>query len=511
MSSTEILAAKLKELAPYAEWGAAGIDRSLELAGILEQAGITDPTKMLLAKSTRTEAPKGKENQGLIFDQYAILYNGKRYGFLGEPGKITRDTAFLEEQNGRLAIAWSPAGHGAVTYYLQPTSDGFTFVPGWGSSSDAAEARFVAKFLGTAVLAAYAAPIAMEIGTAVMGAELAAAYPAIANAVGQVAITTAYNGGDVETAVKTAMLSQAGAAAGAAAGGAALSLTEIDAVAKLAASATQTLITGGDLKKSVTLSLLRSGAEYSPKAENMTTFNDFVQMDGPDFQMITPPESFNFYTPDFGGSFDTPEFGAGVGVDAGFYTPEFGPIVADNGFSMPSTIGPVDYQIPYLAPLEIPNIQIAEPPIIPVSDPIAATPWNAKETINTISQAALSAVSIYGAIQKINNPTINPVARNVNSRGALVSALDSGVVQTRAADGKISNQRPPIGVAQSTVTGNLIMNNGDGTYTLIDPQGTRRIIKYGEGSGSLLTDIPWGVLAAGVGVIGLVMRMGKNE
>ena len=424
------------------------------------------------------------------------MYKRQEYGFLGEPGKLVFED-YLQEQNGRLAIAWSPIGHGAVTYFLQSLPNGgFSFVPQWGSSSDADEARFIAKLIGGAVLGAGVLDIATVIGNAVMGAELAVAYPTIANVIGQVAITTAYNGGDIESAVKSALLSQAGGAAGAVVGGAVFSLTEIETIAKLASTATRTVIAGGDLKTAAAVSLLKSGASYSPPAnqtgEKMGFEFDFnfgdnlAQQDGADFEMIQPIQP----------SYD-------IGND-------FMPVVSYAAEDFPSTFGPTDYSIPYLAPIDIPNIEIAEPPIIPVSDSIAETPWNAKETINTISDAALKAITIYSAIKKINNPTVNPVSRNVTVGGALVSALDTGVVQTRGPDGKISNQRPPVNVAQSTVTGNVVINNGDGTYSLIDPSGNKRIIKYGEGSGSLLTDIPWGVIAAGVGVIGLVMRIGKK-
>ena len=72
---------------------------------------------------------------------------------------------------------------------------------------------------------------------------------------------------------------------------------------------------------------------------------------------------------------------------------------------------------------------------------------------------------------------MNTTARAVTPQGVVV-ASDNGLIQTRTTDGRVISTRPPVNQPQSTLAGNVVVNNGDGTYTLIDQYGNSQRMRY---------------------------------
>jgi len=104
------------------------------------------------------------------------------------------------------------------------------------------------KFVGTLYLSSVGgAALSSWIGAAVVPQSVAAAYPALTQAVGQVALQTAVNGGDVEKAVTATVASYAGSIAGGYAGG----LTDSAFIGKLAGTATGALFKGESVEDAV--------------------------------------------------------------------------------------------------------------------------------------------------------------------------------------------------------------------------------------------------------------------
>jgi hypothetical protein len=137
-----------------------------------------------------------------------------------------------------------------------------------------------------------------------------------------------------------------------------------------------------------------------------------------------------------------------------------------------------------------------------------------RNLVNQVSGMALAALQVVKAFKAAKSGAVVTNARTVNADGSTVSALDNGIVQTRTADGRLINTRPPVGAAQSTVTGNVIVNNGDGTYTLIDGAGNRRVIQYASaaaGGGSALSDLNWPLIIGGAGVAIAAARLLKGH
>lgn len=183
----------------------------------------------------------------------------------------------------------------------------------------------------------------------------------------------------------------------------------------------------------------------------------------------------------------------------GPYAPEFGGYQFDPGFLDQQSW----FQLAPITPMDIANMpenltlsDVLTPvllePLPDVADlPVSAAvieppvrvenPWTMADTRNlvqTVSQAALVALQFENARRAIN-AQVNTTARFTNPQtGQTTVAAEDGTIQTRAPDGQIVVTRPPINQPQVTMGGNVIINNGDGTYTRISPDGARRVFQY---------------------------------
>lgn len=518
------IADTLRAASPAAEWVSGGVDRADELAGILIENGLTDLTKIgittvevdakqsgleygeIIGEKTCTDARtpfqimQGAQPREFCTGRiraFVFTYEGRQIGYLGEPGKKFVNEPYLTSANTfhGLEFAWSPAGHGHVGYSVTFDKRGFALAPRWGSSSDWSEFRNAVKtaiwFYGTAYMMVAGSAFASNLGSSIIGASNAAAYPALAQVVGNVAMSTALNGGNVESAVKGAALAYVGAQVGAGVA----EVTDIDLLGKVAASATTAALRGGDVESAIALTLARNAGDTltvfetdkGPVMEDFSNYGDAgadgdpYVMDVPNVQTVEPWSPSDVM-------FSGPAIGAGSSLT--------GEVFFD---TQPAELTFADLSTYTLAAPAQMQIQIEAPQ--PTPDPDPWTLANARNVVNSISQMALTALGVTRAFQAASNPQINPNARNVAQNGTVTTALDTGVVQTRTPDGRSVNQRPPVGVAQSTINGNVIVNNGDGTYTLIDASGNRRIIKYGSNAGSGLSDLPWPLIIGGAGAL----------
>lgn len=501
---TDWIADQLRAAAPQGDWNSNGIDRARELAEILKRNGIIDLSRLGAEKVIVRWRPypwADIEERPEI----ALTYEGRRIGYLGTPNEPARDD-FLQ---GYTLLAWSAEGHGHIAYRAVFTPQGFTIQPFWGSSSDWGTFREVVRFFVTAYLAfvmpATGVGAGASVGGFIMGASFAASYPLLTAIIGNIAIGAYFSGGDVKKAVKGALIAEAASSVGAAAGGLAYSATSIDIIAQLSDAAVRAFVAGGDVDKAVASVLIQNGLNsmddlfsggqdpYAPQPLPAQTDTGGGFSMGTDlFQMQAPADGsggFNFAPVSF-----APEGYQADNLPTGFdmtnplalntAAPAF-----DAGLNTPAS----GYSFPTMR---------VEPPMSPVA---AGNPTGGN-LVNQVSSFALAALKLTQAWNQARNPQPITQARANTASGATVAALNTGVVQTRAPDGTVSAARPPVGVPQSTVTGDLIVNNGDGTYTLISPDGRRRVIQYGANSGSdsgagpLGVSWPVWIALAGLGV-----------
>ena len=154
-----------------------------------------------------------------------------------------------------------------------------------------------------------------------------------------------------------------------------------------------------------------------------------------------------------------------------------------------------------------PQPQIA-PAIPSTADSASHATLDVGTVTRDVSQAALAALQLVSAWHAVNSPQVNTTARMAMVNGTVLSAGDNGLITVRAADGTLSSRQPPVGQPQMTTSGNIVVNNGNGTYTLIDSVGQRSVKAYSATGGlfsGLSSSLSGWMLPVGLGVGALVL------
>lgn len=423
--------------------------------------------------------------------------------------------------------------------YLKFTGDGipvFVVPAPEDIGSDWVDFRTGALFVASGVLMAIPG-VGQAIGEFVMGAQLAATYPAIATAIGNAAMSTALNGGDVQAGVTSAVAGMLGAQAG----GLAQAQTSSTIVGNVTAAVTKTLIAGGDVEKAVGQSLLQSGATSLGNLLEPSTMDTgdegFFSNYNPDFgvDVGTIPDDFAAYDfgdgtdlsagdinfgggavtamPDLSGDLANVDLTGGAPVDD-FFTDEYG---VQYGIDAQGDLTVIDYVddqgVGYYTDADG-NVLVADTATtadlgqtfgVPVYDPAQSGPTGPSGSVNTangqaLTNLALAALKLVGAWNQAGQPAIRG-----SSQTATANA--NGTVTTRNPNGTVTTTRAPVGTPYLTANGSLVTNNGDGSYTTITPNGQTITGHYpgtgASGSGAL-GSIPPAVLYGGLGLLALL-------
>jgi hypothetical protein len=120
------------------------------------------------------------------------------------------------------------------------------------------------------------------------------------------------------------------------------------------------------------------------------------------------------------------------------------------------------------------------PPPVAMPQPPAPSSrdFDFDKVVKQITGAAISAIGVVRAWETRKQP-VNPVARSTDPQGNTTVAKSDGNIYTRAPSGQVTASRPAVGAPQATLDGYVIVNNGDGTFTRIDPAGGRQTVRYG--------------------------------
>jgi hypothetical protein len=517
LSRVDFIAQQLKGLAPDADWNMSGVDRLRELAEIFNAHGITDlwqlkliPVEFLddipawtqetesdtIYHPARTEVAKG----------FAFQYYGRIFGYLGGPDEFVNERMLRQQEYGYM-IAWSARGHGNVSYVVRPNKQktALEIAPYWQSSSDAGFIRSslmtAIAFFASVLLPVVGTAAGAAVGSAVVPASFAAAYPGITAALGNIAISTALNGGNVANAVKGAALSYVGGVAGAQVGGVAMSVTDSQIIANLADVAARTAIQGGDIKQAVGLSLINQGASSMFNFDTSPVFDVMPQeidWTGDGFAFGESPLDFNSFDVLPAVDFTLPDLPQTV------YN--FDPLGPDAGgwdvFQWNPFVG--EYAPSAIVAGNTPN---ALPPVAPTTPPPPnSAAYDPSSIVKGISTAALSALQVIKAYRQLDAPSIQQTARVVRPNGSVSVIGDNGLIQTRTSTGQVTATRPPVGVPQATANGNYVVNNGDGSYSIVSPTGqTARYAYSNDAPGNSGSISPW-ILGGGALLFMLAMK-----
>lgn len=98
--------------------------------------------------------------------------------------------------------------------------------------------------------------------------------------------------------------------------------------------------------------------------------------------------------------------------------------------------------------------------------------------VRNVTVAAGTALTLVRAWREIDGPPPNTTAQaRVGSN--VVRANPDGTITTTNAAGQVIRTLPPTGQAQMATDGSMIVNNGDGSYTRITPDGRTTVQRYG--------------------------------
>lgn len=346
--------------------------------------------------------------------------------------------------------------------YLKFTPDGYPvfLMVQTDSGSDWVAFRTGVLFVGSFVVGFALPALGASIGQAVLGAQTAAAYPALANAIGNAAVNSVLNGGDVKSGVTSAI-----SGVGSGAVGAVVAQSTTQAIGAASAAATQALLTGGDLKSAVLSSALQSGIKgVSMDLFPTSTAPVDYTFGGSVTPGLTSPDPYGFGTTSTASTDLFASFGTGIsapdlsfGGGAGFTSPDL---------SLSSAANPFDFGSAALNPPQSPAAVVSAP---------SGGSWDS--TLQTVSSLAAAALRVFA-------PQIAIRAGLVKSpSGQSAQANPNGTVTVRNANGQVSTSLPPPGVAYAVAGGGVITNNGDGTYTSIDANGNATKHSYSNASG----------------------------
>lgn len=353
-------------------------------------------------------------------------------------------------------------------------------------------------------------PLTQMIGNAVLSPALVAAYPALPGVVGATALNTALNGGDLGAALQSAVLSTVGAQAGALATDA----TGIKALGAATSAATTAALRGGDVGTAVAQSLLQYGVKNVDFSDLFDGAADFLGNPfgwGADPQ-LQPIDSFN------------------VTAD-----PNIGPQLPEAGFELPGPVQPatwdlVDWNAPSPgdfttdasdwaadAPQFGGGSDVSIWPTANTPAPASSSGWDFGDIVADLTTAAMAAIKINQAYQasKLPQPRTAVQSGNVVRTPNADGTLTVRNVQT----GQQALTRPEVGTPYVLPDGRTIINNGNGTYTLIGRDGSQQVRQYPAqlpavpgGGGFSMGSIPPAYLIAGaVGVGALVLLASRRK
>lgn len=440
-------------------------------------------------------------------------------------------------------------------YYARFTDDGVPyFVVVLKPQVDWKQTLAEALSMAFAAASFFVPGVNVVIGQMIFSKATIAAYPALTSIATGTMVQTVLNGGNVEKAVQMALASYVGGSVGNFVKG----VSDSQALGALANTAAKTALTGGDMEKALVSTVLRiapdavaelsagespAGPALSPVADpvKVTIDQPGAMMD--DYQSVVfdagafgagaalddqsfalAPPSLTFDTSDLSllsidpmiAETTLPSFDLSPGFDLSQALPE-------SWAALPTDLPPYEYTVPTGGPMiEPPQFSVIVEP--PNSAAPAASPFDFNSAIKSITFAAQSALGLVTAWKAAKYGGINASARVVNPNGSQTVVSDSGMVMTRDQSGRVSQTKPAPGEARLTTSGNIVVNNGDGTYTLISQSGERRVIAYpgtqsgnvyvpsaGGGLSSLLGNINATHVGIGVGLLGLLFAMRRKR
>lgn len=345
---------------------------------------------------------------------------------------------------------------------------------------------FVAGF------AAMAAGLPAIIGQAVLGAELAAAYPAAANAVGTIATRTVLTGGDVESAVRSAATSFAGAEFGD------LTAQAVDsaAIGAAAGAAASAALAGGNPRAAAVQAFLKQGAKVSDLFPGDPTEYDpseYLYLPGDD-ATTSPVVTDELSLDDLGLSLDLDTILGNLGNPEALTVPADALIPDDSGviYTVDGHFAELtaDAYIDGIYPDEGGNIRAPDNQILLTSEEIVIKRLETPAELADAIRSKIEPLQGSTTIAPLDVPSLRPLnlpmpagqsrvpvfswadqadklLKTAVSIGGSIKAIANGTFRPPYPTSPYGTARPPVvGVPVRQPDGSTVVNNGNGTSTI---------------------------------------------
>lgn len=381
-------------------------------------------------------------------------------------------------------------------------------------------------------------PIATKLGASMIGPNLAAQYPALASAIGNTFLQTAANGGDVEKAVTSVATGFVGGQVGSFAQG----VSDSQVIGKIAAGATSSIISGGNILPAIASPIISSVANdvisnlSTPSGGSMMDFDysgdyDYSSVDVPDVAYSTdpvfsfdgnfsdmvdynyagpidtgmPPIKTDFspdYFPDAGGVFTFGDFGGFGDTSSNYHDPAYDDTSGGGDYipGLPGVTPEINFPDSSSIPdpsIFLPDFQTSGGSNVPTTS--GGTDWGA-----ALARLGTIALQVY---QQQGNKNIKAVSQSVRLPDGSVQVVNkNGTVTTRTPSGQTTTTQLPPGQPYRFPDGSVVMNNGNGTYTQQTASGQIATQQYGSLGAGGMGGVSLPILAGGALLLLLVMK-----
>jgi hypothetical protein len=130
-----------------------------------------------------------------------------------------------------------------------------------------------------------------------------------------------------------------------------------------------------------------------------------------------------------------------------------------------------------------PSLNVPLPATVPAPVPMpapASSGFDFSKAVANITGAAMAVLQVQSAYRASRAPAVRTVS--LTPAGFTKTANSDGTVTVRDAAGVVvGRERPEPGVPYALPDNSVILNNGDGTYTVINPSGVRTVRRYSAG------------------------------
>lgn len=324
------------------------------------------------------------------------------------------------------------------------------------------------------------------IGSLVLGTETAAAYPVLANAVGNAAVSTALNGGDVAAGVKSAALGYVGGVAGGFAKDAVSVATGSDLIGKAADVTVSSLVKGSNPAYALVGSVAPSIVEKMVGAPSEVSLSTGANMDL--FYSDTDPTLFEgdpFGANAADDSFGDPYSVQTLGADGGDF------VLSDIEFDS-------DLSSMYHDPVYDPSGGQGASISTGIGTDYGTASGGSSSGWSALAQVVIAGIQAWTAANK-------PAARfgvQRTASGGYATPNANGTLTVRSATGQVSQQQMPVGTPYVLADGRTVINNGNGTYSTISTSGAVSTGQYS--SSGMFGNIPPAVLYGGLGLLAVL-------